>query len=178
MTANASGLIFGSAMSLRISLERPLVAAPIGALFIVPVLVFLALHQDALVIAFAAFVLGLFAAISGVFFETALQHHIPPDKLSRVAAYDIAASFAPIPLGVIVVGFIAPHLGMSVMLWTAAIIVAAAGIVTLAAQDVRSLGSSRPSDEAPPNTTNGHASPDIAGGSPPPRRRPELARSA
>jgi MFS family permease len=177
MTANACGLIFGSAMSLRITLERPLVAAPIGALFIVPVVAFLALHQSALVIAFAAFVLGLFAAISGVFFETALQHHIPPDKLSRVAAYDIAASFAPIPLGVLVIGFIAPHLGMSVTLWTAAVIVTIVGIVTLAAQDVRSLGSTKPSDEEPPSTTNGHASLDIAGGSPLPRRKPEPVRS-
>jgi MFS family permease len=178
MTANACGLIFGSAASLRIKLERPLIAAPVGALFIVPVLAFLALHESAIVIGFAAFVLGFFAAISGVFFETALQHHIPPDKLSRVAAYDIAASFAPIPLGVLVIGFIAPHLGMSVSLWAAAVIVAVVGIVTLAAQDVRSLGAAWPSDEAPPNTTNGHASLGTADGSPLPRRKPEPARSA
>ena len=33
MTANACGLIFGSAISLRITLERPLIAAPVGALY-------------------------------------------------------------------------------------------------------------------------------------------------
>lgn len=177
MTANACGLIFGSAASLRINLERPLIAAPIGALFIVPVIAFLALHEAAIVVAFAAFVLGFFAAISGVFFETALQNHVPADKLSRVAAYDIAASFAAIPLGVLVVGFVAPLMGTSATLWTAAIIVAATGIATLAAQDVRSLGAARPSDEAQAHTTRGRASRGIAGGNPRPRRRPAPARS-
>jgi MFS family permease len=147
MTANACGLIFGSAASLRLKLERPLMAAPVGALFIVPVIAFLALHEAAIVISFAAFVLGFFAAVSGVFFETALQHHIPKDKLSRVAAYDIAASFAAIPLGVLVVGFVATHIGMSTTLWVAAGIVTVAGIVTLAAQDVRSIGSAPSVDE-------------------------------
>jgi predicted MFS family arabinose efflux permease len=166
MTANACGLIFGSAASLRISLERPLMAAPVGALFIVPVISFLALHEPAIVIAFAAFVLGFFAAVSGVFFETALQHHVPPDKLSRVAAYDIAASFAAIPLGVLVIGFAATHLGTSITLWTSATIVAVAGLVTLAAQDVRSIGSAPSIDwsaeaallrdvDAPEQTTHG-----------------------
>ena len=177
MTANACGLVFGSAASLRINLERPLIAAPIGALFIVPVISFLALHEAAIVIAFAAFVLGFFAAVSGVFFETALQNHIPADKLSRVAAYDIAASFAAIPVGVLVVGFVAPLVGMSAMLWTAAIIVAVAGVATLAAQDVRSLGAARPSDEAQAHTTRGRASRGTAGDGPRPRRRPAPARS-
>ena len=178
MTANACGLIFGSAASLRISLERPLLAAPVGALFIVPVIAFLALGEPAVVIGFAAFVLGFFAAISGVFFETALQHHVPADKLSRVAAYDIAASFSAIPVGVLIIGFVAPRLGTSATLWTAAIVVAVAGVVTLAAQDVRSLGAARPSGEAPPNTTRGRASRGTAGDSPLPRRRSAPARSS
>jgi predicted MFS family arabinose efflux permease len=175
MTANACGLIFGSAASLRITLERPLIAAPVGALFIVPVIAFLALHEPAVVIAFAAFVLGLFAAISGVFFETALQHHIPAAKLSRVAAYDIAASFAAIPVGVLVIGFAAPHLGTSVTLWAAGIIVAGAGVATLAAQDVRSLGATRPADDASKPTTRGRP---VVGAGPLSRRTPEPARSA
>jgi predicted MFS family arabinose efflux permease len=108
------------------------------------VIAFLAVGESAIVIAFAAFVLGFFASISGIFFETALQQHIPPDKLSRVAAYDITASFASIPAGVIVVGVVATRLGTVTTLWIAAIMVTLAGIATLFAQDVRSIGGSAP----------------------------------
>jgi MFS family permease len=177
ITANACGLIFGSAASLRINFERPLIVAPIGALFIVPVIAFLALHEAAIVIGFAAFVLGLFAAISGVFFETALQNHVPSEKLSRVAAYDIATSFAAIPLGVLVVGFVAPVIGTTIMLWTAAAVVTVAGVATLAAQDVRALGSAKPSDEVQEHTTSVRASRGTAGDSPRPRRTSAPARS-
>jgi MFS family permease len=140
MTANAAGLVFGAAASLRIQLERPLLAAPIAALFIVPVLAFLALGYAAIVVAFASFVLGFFASISGVFFDTALQQHVPQDKLSRVAAYDVTASFASIPFGVIVIGLVATRLGTATTLWVAAALVAVAGITTLLAQDVRAIG--------------------------------------
>jgi len=151
MTANATGLVAGSVASLHIKLDRPLLAAPAGALFIVPVVGFLAAHEPAFVIAFAAFMLGFMAAISGIFFETALQQHIPAHKLSRVTAYDIAASFSSIPLGVIVIGFVATRLGMTTTLWLAAIAVTIAGVATLAAQDVRSIGSTSPTVEAPPD---------------------------
>jgi MFS family permease len=170
MTANASGLVFGAAASLRIKLDRPLLAAPVAAFFIVPVIAFLAVGESAIVIAFAAFVLGFFASISGIFFETALQQHIPPDKLSRVAAYDITASFASIPAGVIVVGVVATRLGTVTTLWIAAIMVTLAGIATLFAQDVRSIGGSapEPSPVVPRATTRR---------TPRPTRRPAPARS-
>jgi MFS family permease len=148
MTANAAGLVFGAAASLKISLERPLLAAPVAALFIVPVLAFLALGYAAIVVAFASFVLGFFASISGVFFETALQDHIPSDKLSRVAAYDITASFASIPAGVILIGIVATRVGTTTTLWVSAGIVAVAGIATLFAQDVRSVGA-KPAEVVP-----------------------------
>jgi predicted MFS family arabinose efflux permease len=170
MSANACGLVAGSIASLHIRLDRPLMAAPVGALFIVPVVVFLALHEPAVVIGFAALVLGFAASISGIFFETALQHHVPPDKLSRVTAYDIAASFSSIPIGVILVGVVATHLGTSTTLWMAAIAVTATGVATLAAQDVRSVGVTRPSGEAPSYSSPARASRGTAGGSPRPRR--------
>jgi predicted MFS family arabinose efflux permease len=170
MSANACGLVAGSIASLHIRLDRPLMAAPVGALFIVPVVVFLALQQPAIVIGFAALVLGFTASISGVFFETALQHHVPPDKLSRVTAYDIAASFSSIPIGVIIVGLVATHLGTSTTLWMAAIAVTATGVATLAAQDVRSVGVTKPSGEVPSYSSSARASRGTAGGSPRPRR--------
>jgi MFS family permease len=153
MTANAGGLVFGAAASLRIQLERPLLAAPIAALFIVPVLVFLAMGYPAIVIGFASFVLGFFASISGIFFETALQHHVPADKLSRVVAYDITASFASIPAGVILIGLVATQLGTSTTLWASTVLVALAGFATLIAQDVRTIGSEpEPAVAAAPRT--------------------------
>jgi predicted MFS family arabinose efflux permease len=151
ITSNAGGLVFGSLASLQIRLSRPLLAAPIGAFFIVPVVAFLALGAPPLVICAGAFLLGFTASISGVFFETALQRHVPPDKLSRVTAYDIAASFSSIPLGVIVVGVLATQLGIAATLWVAAVAVALAGIATLVAQDVRAIGVE--SEPAPPPET-------------------------
>ncbi len=67
-------------------------------------MVLLALGAPALAIAGAALVAGLGNMVFNSLWETALQQHVPPAALSRVAAYDWFGSLACQPLGFVLVG--------------------------------------------------------------------------
>jgi MFS family permease len=143
-----SGLVVGGLVGLRITFTRPLLAAPACALLIVPLVVLLAVRAPLALVATAAVAAGATGAVFGVVFDTALQRHIPQERLSRVTSYSIVASFASIPLGVGVVGVVADVIGASATLWVASVVVACAGLATLAARDVR-MPAQQPPEAAP-----------------------------
>lgn len=140
MTANATGLVLGGLIGLRIRLPRPLLAAPVCAAFIVPVLGLLAIEASVQLIAVAALAAGLTAAIFTVFWDTTLQRYVPQEKLSRVTSYNVVTSFASIPLGVVGVGAVSAWVGTSTTLWASSVAVGVAALATLASRDVRELG--------------------------------------
>jgi hypothetical protein len=84
----------------------------------------------------------LVAGVAGTLFETLftteLQRQIPQDRLSRVMAYDMLASFAFIPLGAPAVGALASSLGTTTALWIAAAVVLTASLGPLLLSDIRS----------------------------------------
>ncbi len=139
LACNSIGLVAAGLVTLRLRPRRPLLVANL-ALFFVPVLLaLLAATKQVAVIAGAAFFAGVGVEIFSVFWDTALQQHIPADRLSRVSSYDALGSFVFIPLGLVVGGPLAAAIGISATFWVAA---AAYGVVTLAAlssRDVRTL---------------------------------------
>lgn len=113
LTCAGAGSVAGGAISLRLRPARPLAAgAGIGAA-------------------------GLTAFNS--LWQTALQQHIPLKVLSRVSAYDSTASFASIPLGLAIAAPIAAVAGTANVLIAAGAVQLLAGVVPLAAPDVRHL---------------------------------------
>jgi MFS family permease len=73
----------------------------------------------------AAFVMGMAAQLFGVLWYTTLHTRIPPDRLSRVSAYDHLGSIVLAPVGVVVAGRLYESIGGEATLWliVAAIVV-------------------------------------------------------
>jgi len=139
LACQSIGLIAGGLAMLRLRPQRLLLAATLGFLLTIPVLVALAVPLTLPLVAGLAFVAGLGLETFGVLWDTAMQQEIPGDRLSRVSSYDALGSFVLIPVGLIVPGPVAEAIGTSETLLLAAGLNLAATTLVLAVRDVRTL---------------------------------------
>lgn len=140
LTCAGLGSVAGGGLALRIRPARPLLTGCLlVSAFGLPALTLgLGLPLPAVAVAAAAGSAGLTAF--NALWQTALQHHVPLQVLSRVSAYDSAASFAAIPLGLALAGPAASIAGASAMLIGAGAIQLIAGLSPVAVPAVRRLG--------------------------------------
>ncbi|TCM48185.1 MFS transporter [Kribbella sp. VKM Ac-2568] len=108
-----AGLIAGGILMIRLKPRHPLRLGMAGMLVSAPMFVCLALAPHTLTIAAAAFLVGLGFELFGIGWETALGQHIPLDKISRVASYDMLGSFIASPIGQLAVGYLAAVLSIT-----------------------------------------------------------------
>jgi MFS family permease len=139
ITAQATGLIAGSLIAMRLRLAFPLLAATIVTFGFVPPFFLLAFHAPVWLV--AASMLGIGAAIDvyEVLWLTAVQEHIPGDKLSRVTSWDALGAFALGPVGLVLIGPISATLGTQRTLIGAGSLVAIANLSALLTRSVRKL---------------------------------------
>jgi len=143
VAALGAGSIAGSLTALNVKLRRPLVSAALGlGTFALPTAA-LALRLPAPVIAAGALFAGAASMLANTLWETALQQHIPPAKLSRVSAYDWFGSMALAPVGYVVAGAAGATIGFSATLWIVA------GFFAVSAPAVAALPSIREIDLDP-----------------------------
>jgi MFS family permease len=89
----------------------------------------------------AAVVAGVGIEVFAVLWASALQHYIPADKLSRVAAYDSLGSFAFIPVGLALAGpAVTVFGGVHPALWAAVAVMGVPTVLVLAVPDIWRLG--------------------------------------
>jgi MFS family permease len=146
VAAEGAGLLAGGLLLLRLRPQRPLFVGMGAFSFASLPLVLLASVRSTLVIALGFFVAGIASEIFSVAWSTALQQHVPLEKLSRVSAYDMLGSIVLIPLGLAIVGPVADAIGLKEALWLAAAISTLSALSTLAVRDVREL---RQRDDVP-----------------------------
>ncbi len=147
LQAGAIGMAVGSVLATRLGargrfavrLDRPILAANLSlSLFALP----LALLAFA---APAAAVIGAYGvALAGLGFlnpvwESAVQQHVPADKLARVTAYDLLVSMAAMPLGYAVAAPAAHAFGEAAPLLIVAVLVALTTAGTALMPSVRRL---------------------------------------
>ena len=99
----------------------------------------LALATPTLLIALAGGCGGIGVEVFGVLWDTSLQQHVPPDRLSRVSSYDALGSFALMPIGLILVGPIAHAIGLKAELLGVAGLIAALSVAVVCVPSVRNL---------------------------------------
>jgi MFS family permease len=87
----------------------------------------------------ATLVGGAGFAASSISWDTALQEHVPPDRLSRVASLDDLVSYAAIPAGQLAVGPLAEAVGSRTVCLVAAVGWIAATLLPLVVPQVRHL---------------------------------------
>ena len=107
LTATSVGLILCGFLMLRWRPRRILFVATLAVFPLALPLLALAGPAPLAVVIACAFAAGFCVEIFGVLWDTAMQQEIPPEKLSRLYAYDALGSWALTPLALAAVGPIA-----------------------------------------------------------------------
>lgn len=139
VTANAVGLVFGSILAMRVRPKRPLLVATLATFGFVPPFFLIAVHAPVWLVACSMLLNGASADVFEVLWMTALQDHVPDDKLSRVNSYDALGSFVLGPLGLLAVGPVAAAIGVGTTLVSAGFLVTAGNLFALGTRSVREL---------------------------------------
>lgn len=140
LAALGVGSVLGGLATIRLHPRHPLVVAEIGVAFFAAPVALLALPAPTALIAAAAGIAGVGLSVFGTLWETALQHHVPPDVLSRVSSYDWFGSVAFVPLGYLVAGPVAGLIGTRTLLFIAAAWAVASCLPVLLSREVQRLG--------------------------------------
>lgn len=119
VAAGGVGFLAGGLVAFRIRPSRPLLVAQAAVLLGGCWMLGLALGLPAWAIALGAALAGVGFEIFGVFWDLALQQHVPRDKLSRVASYDALGSFLAVPVGQVLAGPLAELIGVTEAIWLA-----------------------------------------------------------
>jgi predicted MFS family arabinose efflux permease len=142
--ALGAGALVGGLVAIRVRPKRPLLVGCAATVLVVPVLPMFALGVPAPAVAAAVFLGSLGIELYGTLWDTALQEHIPRDRLSRVSAYDYVGSAVAVPIGLTLAGPLAEQVGIDEMLWAGAVILMGTTAVQLLVTDVRELTRSTP----------------------------------
>lgn len=139
LAAQATGFFVGSLLALRLRPRHPLLAGVSLMALTLPPLALLALEAPLGLLVVSALGSGIAIDLFSVYWDTALQAHVPVDRLSRVSAWDALGSWVLMPLGFVLVGPVADAIGVEATLWGAAVVVTVALLGQLAVRDVRTL---------------------------------------
>lgn len=133
------GMVIGGLIALRWQPRHALrYGVALTALTAVPLLV-LAHAPSALVLAVTMLADGIAIEQFGVAWDVSLQQNVPADRLARVYSYDAVGSFVAIPVGEMLVGPIAGHVGVEATLTGAGVLVVVATAAALTSGSVRGL---------------------------------------
>jgi hypothetical protein len=139
VAAYACGAVAGSLSMIRFRPRRilliALLAIPPYALLLFALAVPLPLPFDIT----AAVIAGACVEVYSVNWATALQQEIPPEKLSRVSAYDALGSYALTPVGTALAGPLAAAFGAAAVLTAGGALIAILPFLVLLVPDVRHM---------------------------------------
>jgi MFS family permease len=105
------GTVTGAVAAARWRPARPMLAGMLGSLTWPGAIALFAAGPPVLVVYPAMAAAGAGVGVFAVWWETALAQRIPPHLLSRVSAWDWMGSLALLPLGYILSGPLADHIG-------------------------------------------------------------------
>lgn len=152
VAAVGTGQIAGSVLALRLRPRRLLLASKLVELLFVPLAVLLAAGAPIGPLIAAALVAGASLSLPDALWYTALQQHIPPHALSRVASFDYLGSQILRPLGYLGAAVLAATLGVAGGMLAGAGLLAVTMLGSLLLRDIREL---HRTDEPP--RRRGHA---------------------
>jgi hypothetical protein len=139
LAAQSVGAVLGATLMLHYRPGRLLLSGSLAVPLLALPLLALAVPLPLALIAPAALLAGAGLEIFAVSWSIALQEQIPPNLLSRVAAYDALGSFALAPVGTTLAGPIALAIGTTATLAAAGVAVILSAAAVLSVADVRSL---------------------------------------
>ncbi|MDO8210818.1 MFS transporter [Conexibacter sp. CPCC 206217] len=144
------GTAIGSLLALHWRPRRPLVA---GILLVLPFCLLLSAYALGIPLALALVLgttTGVGIALFGIWWQTALAERIPPQALSRVTSYDWLGSLALLPVGYVVIGVLADHIGAIEVMAGGGVLAASVLLLGLIPRATRELGQAGARVGAPP----------------------------
>lgn len=139
LTGEAVGMLVGVLIALRIRPRRPiLVAVVLTSTTALPYLL-LGVGAPLPMIVLGGFLMGLGMDTFNVLWQTTMQREVPPEALSRVASYDAFGSMVFGPVGVLLAGPAAVHLGPRPALLLCGGLIVLSALLALLSPQVRSL---------------------------------------
>lgn len=145
-SAMGVGLVLGALVMLRWRPQRPMVVGMLGMTLTAAQVLLLGLHPSLAALLVLAMFVGIGSDFFGIGWETALQQHVPQEKLSRVASYDVLGSLLAMPIGQLVAGPLADAFGVTDVIVGGGLLMAAVILLALLDPSVRGL---RRIDDAP-----------------------------
>lgn len=144
------GLLAGALLASRIRIRRRVMWANLAlATYAIPLLL-LAVHAPVPLIVVGYGVAQAALGFLNPTWDTALQEHVPADRLARVDSYDWLFSLAAMPLGYLVAPMLAALWSPSVPLTTAALLVVVVCLFAGTTPSVRGLIAGVPAKESDP----------------------------
>ncbi len=140
LSAGTVGFFVMTLLLLRVQLRYPLRAGMIGVAALALPIAMLGISPALLPLVAASFVSGAGTEVFNIGWQTALQEHIPPEVLSRVASYDSLGSFVAIPLGQLLAGPAAAAFGTTTVVVASGVLYLVVAAATLLSRSVRQLG--------------------------------------
>jgi MFS family permease len=141
LTMIGLGALLGGLVSIKLHPRRQLRLAVAGVLLFAPMMVLLAVGAPAWLVAAAALGGGVEQSVFWTFWQTTLQQHVAPEKLSRVSSYDWLGAYAFEPVGYALAGPVALVLGNARTLLAGAVVVVVATALSLSVRQVWQLSS-------------------------------------
>jgi MFS family permease len=148
--AAAVGSVCGGLLSYRVRPRRPVAAAfAIWALMGLPAFS-LVRPLPVPAVMTAAFVFGIAVIIGNVLWDTAMQQEVRPDRLARVASFDVFLSLGLLPVGYAIAGPLSLALGTRMALVLAGLLMCVPNLaVVVFVRDVRNLRRRTEPEHAP-----------------------------
>lgn len=137
--AQGAGLLVGAVLAMRLRTQRLLLVgcAAMTAIAVVPAM--LVIWPATVPLMAAAFIAGVGLDVFGVAWETSLQQHIPPNRLARVASYDILGSLVAIPVAQVAVAPLGKAIGVHTTLLLMTAIVLGCVLIMVTTSGIRRL---------------------------------------
>lgn len=150
----AVGSVAGGLVSYRIRPRRPVAAAfAIWAFSALPPFALIDPFPLPAIVA-AAVVFGVAIIVGNVLWETAMQQEVRPDRLARVASFDLLLSLGLLPVGYAIAGPLSTALGVRTALLLAGLLMCVPNLAVVAfvreVRAVRGASSPLPSPAAAP----------------------------
>ncbi len=139
----AAGGVAGGLLALRLRTRRPGLVGVLGWLPFTAVPLVLAYPSAAWLFYVAYFAAGVGFEPFNIYWQTALQREIPPDRLARVSSLDWMASLSLLPLGMALTGPAVSAVGARPVLFVSAAVNVAAAVGVLFVPGVLELRTPR-----------------------------------
>jgi len=150
LTGEAVGLIVGVLVAMRLRPRRPILLGVLLTLGAAPPYLLLGASAPLWVVVASAFVLGMCFDLFGILWQTTMQRVIPPAALSRVSSYDAMGSMLLGPLGLVLAGPAAEHVGVHRALVVCGVVMVVTTLGALLSPGVRGLVAPGPAAVAVP----------------------------